>query len=168
MNKEEFNKLDIENQVKEFNNLYKQIKSARKVFGRLGFAKSTLSDRFRNGGYTLVNNIGYVRNTNTPVTTKPIVKKPVDEHKHETNIKELEQVVNSIVTRKIEEALKTRKSNSIESIELSSKCDGEVKYRAMGAYKEVIDEFVEYCKGKRYTQIELFSQAMIEFMERHP
>lgn len=51
MNKEQFNKLTIEQQIKEVNKLIEQFGSVNKVCKEIGIAKSTVRDRFKSNNY---------------------------------------------------------------------------------------------------------------------
>lgn len=51
MNKEQFNKLTIEEQVKTINKLIEPLGSVNKVCTKIGIAKSTVRDRFKSNNY---------------------------------------------------------------------------------------------------------------------
>jgi DNA-binding transcriptional regulator YhcF (GntR family) len=166
MEREEFNKLTVNEQVTEFNKLYKEHKSIKKVASDLGISKNTISSRFTNAGYTIFEGVGYVSNTNTPIYNKTSITEPPSEDKREANREKLKQLVNSMVEEKFNELVNKQPVNI--DIELSSLCDGNIKYRSWGYYENIGEKFIEYCKNKkRYTQIEILSQAMLEFMQNH-
>lgn len=156
---EEFKTLETSKQIEIFNNFIKECGSITKASKQLGRSDKTVRGHLTSLGYRFIDGV-YIKNTNTQLEGQTSLIEPVCENKEPIN-EELEQLIN----RLIDEKLKTKK---VDTIELSSKCEGEVKYRSLGAYKEVLDEFIEYCKNKKpYSQIQLFSQALIEFMEKY-
>lgn len=165
MDRETFDKLNYKQQVIEFNKLYEIHKSIRKTCGEIGIGKTTVRDRFKTINYSFLEGVGYVKDTNNQLEGQTSLIEAVIENKphSEPNILELEQLVSKIVDEKLNKILETKKQSEFE---LSSRCEGDVKYRSLGVYKEILEEFVEYCKNKRYSQIELLSQAMLDIMEK--
>lgn len=158
MDREEFNKLTVDKQVEEFNKLYLIDGSIKNVALKLGISKNTISSRFKSAGYVVTAN-GYIKNTNISIKQETLLIEAPRECK--TDIQELEQLVNRLIDKRFKK--------TPNDIELSSMCEGHIKYRSMGYYEDIGEKFIEYCKGKkRYTQIEILSQAMHEFMENHP
>lgn len=175
MNREEFNKLTVNEQVTEFNKLYKEYKSIKKVAAELGISKNTISSRFSNAEYTIFEGVGYVKNTNTLASNEIALTKAPSEDIKQTNKERLKQFINSIVEEKLNTELERlvnrileNSTKKVDFIELDSRCEGESKYRSLGAYEDVLKKFIEFCKSKKpYTQIDLLSQAMIEFMDKY-
>lgn len=62
-----------------------------------------------------------------------------------------------------EEVLKNKKDMNIDKNKLS----GEVITRSVKSYKNVLDEFSQFCKKKKETQKDLLSMALLEFMEKY-
>lgn len=174
MDKEIFLKLSVEKQIEEFNKLIKEHGSITKSAKVLDIPRTTVKSIFIKNGYKFdIESNQYIKNTNTQLEGQTSLIEPVEANKQDSDIvktnnlvdiTELEQIVNRIIDERLSGLNKTEKSN----IELSSKCDGDVKYRSYGVYKSVSDEFDQYAeKHNLYSKVQLVSQSLIEFMERH-
>jgi hypothetical protein len=101
MNKQEFNKLDIQEQLQYVNNELLKGESLRGISANLTISKTTIRDRFTKIGYkfntekrqyirdtSIVLDNEYKSNTNILRKDKTIENKPItsDEYKHNTNI----------------------------------------------------------------------------------
>jgi hypothetical protein len=181
MKRVEFDKLRIEEQVIEFNKMYETHKSIRKVCAEIEIGKSTIKDRFSKIGYSSVEGVGYIKNTNIPIKAEASIIEPVNankdyiepnkiktEPKHDGLEKFIEQKINEMLDKRLnkpEEQLSNSKFTN--KIVISSRCDGESVGRSFEVYTKIRDEFIEFCKTQPYTLKELVSQAFIEFMENH-
>lgn len=68
---------------------------------------------------------------------------------------EIERVVN-IVLNKVNEP-----SPKIQS------CNGETVTRSFKIYKNVLNDFVDFCNNSKYTQYELLSRFIVEGIQRY-
>lgn len=177
LKREQLDKLSIEEQLEAFNKIIKEQGSLSKAIKVTGMPKSTIKSRLDKIGYKYSEEAKqFVKDTNTQLEGQISLIEPTEANKQDNNpvetkessnlvdITELEQIVNRIIDERLSSLNKTEKS----SIELSSKCDGDVKYRSYGVYKSVSDEFDQYAeKHNLYSKVQLVSQSLIEFMERH-
>lgn len=174
MKREQLDKLSIEEQLEAFNKIIKEQGSLSKAIKATGMPKSTIKSRLDKIGYKYSEEAKqFIKDTNTQLEGQTSFVEPVEANKQDTNIVEtnnlvditkLEQIVNRIIDERLSSLNKTEKSN----IELSSKCDGDVKYRSYGVYKSVSDEFDQYAKKHNlYSKVQLVSQALILLMEKY-
>ena len=78
MNKEEFNKLEVMDQIEYINQKLKET-SLTKICDEVGIARSTIRGRFKKLGYELVDN-QYINNSN--ITDITIITKNTHTTKH--------------------------------------------------------------------------------------
>jgi dephospho-CoA kinase len=176
MKRLEFDKLSPEEQVKEFNKMYEIHKSIRKVCGEIGIGKSTVKDRFNKIGYYSIEGVGYVKGTNAQLEGQTSLVKPVRENKgilninelseknkSKTNITELEQIVNRLIDKRLEDLKKIEKTGEIEL-----NFEGKTMYRSFGINEDVLNRFNEYAKKhNRFNKVELLSLALNELMDKY-
>lgn len=67
---------------------------------------------------------------------------------------EIERVVNAVL-------------NKVNDKKKYSSCNGETVTRSFKIYKNVLDDFVNFCNNSKYTQYELLSQFILEGIERY-
>jgi predicted transcriptional regulator len=172
---EEFKKLEIDKQIDKFNELIKEHGSIIKAASELGISDSTTRKYFKSHGVTF-NGSEYVKNTNTQLEGQTSLVEPVsdnkgilninelsEKNKSKTDITELEQIVNKLIDKRLEDLKKIEKTGEIE---LNSECEGEVKYRSFGVYRNVLDKFVKFTDDHpRYNKVELLSHALMLMME---
>jgi molybdenum-dependent DNA-binding transcriptional regulator ModE len=162
MDWKELKELEINQQIDKFNELIKEHGSITKAAKELGISDSTTRKYFKPLGYSFNGN-EYIKNTNTQLEGQTSLVEPANENKEQIDITELEQIVNRLIDKRLETLQQT--NNPVE-IELSSKCEGDVKYRSFGVYKNILDEFIKYAdKHSRYSKVELVSQALILLMD---
>jgi len=158
---EELKNLGIEQQIDEFNNLIKEHGSITKASKELGISDSTTRKYFKSLGYSFKDGI-YAKDTNAQIKGQTSLIEPVRENKPHIDITELEQIVNKLIDKRLEDLQKTNKPTGIE---LSSECEGDVKYRSYGVYKGISDRFDKYAeKHNRFSKVELISEALLRLM----
>lgn len=177
MKREQLDKLSIEKQLEVFNKIIKEQGSLNKAIKVTGMPKSTIKSRLEKIGYRYSEEAKqFIKDTNTQIEGQTSLIEPAEANEQDSDaveikennnlvdITELEQIVNRI----IDERLNSLNKNEKSGIELSSECDGDVKYRSYGIYLTVSDKFDKYSEDHGlYSKVQLVSQALIEFMDRH-
>jgi len=192
MNKEKFNKLKIEDQVKHLN-LEIKTKEFEKVCKSVGSNKPAMIKKLKNNGYVLnatkkkiemYKHVPNIHEAETQVKSK--------EHKSDINIHEPKEIiVHEDITKihsktkknmvevsdakdRIFEMLNWYESKHKNVIELpslkieKSKFESEIVTRAFRVHKKVLDCFMELAETHpQYKQQDLMSQALFEFVERY-
>lgn len=194
MNKQDFNKLDMQGQLQYVNNELIKGKSLRIISTSLTMSKTTIRDRFLKQGYVFnaeqrqyikkdnsiaVDNT-YKHNTNI-LHDKTIDKKPIKrtEYKDNANIfnQDTKDKIFDIISNynKLKEMLDwfETKKNIIELQEQELKIDsdrliGKVKTTTVRLYDKVWNDFREFTdEFKEYKSMDLVSQALLEFMDKY-
>ena len=175
MDKNEFNKLTIEEQINIINSMIKEYGSATKAIEALGYNESTIRRRFKNRGYAmndtkteyvLINTKVYANNKNNSITldiTKSNIKPDIND-KSKENSKVISEI-NSI-TKEIQEFkslkedildmltwYKSRENErniidvEIPTIKIDTEKLGKQQAKAKGIklYSCVFDEFKKFC-----------------------
>lgn len=164
MNKDEFNKLEIEQQV-EYINKGLEVESLTKVCASIGIGRSTVSKRFKNKGYELIDN-KYIKTTiNTKKTNTTNIKTTEDKEVKalEQKIKSLEleiQGIKDILDRVVEK--NTKKLSKVKEYE------GAEVVRSYRINEEVQKEWKVFCKAhSEYKVGDLLANAMVEYMNKN-
>ncbi|WP_290458788.1 hypothetical protein [Romboutsia ilealis] len=178
MNKEQFEKLELEQQVEYINKLLETL-SLTKACANVGIARKTLSGQFERAGYKLDKTIKkYVKTGNsTTSNTREAIQKEQEQSKKANNIKVLENRIGSL--EKELEQLKAivlgNTSNTINTIDASDtraikkyESDNLVS-RNYKIDREVAEQFVKFCKMQKLTNdykvSDLATNALVEFMK---
>ena len=193
MNKIEFNKLPIVDQLEYVNSELIEQKSLRNISSKLNISKTTIRDRLKK--------IGYVFDSKQ----KQYIKKDsvVNEYKYTTNINKLHKNKSKKDKSKIEVEYKDNinifnnaddknkllnllgkydnlvemlqwfdnKKNIEKPIELtidSNKLVGEVKATSVRLHSEVWDNFKKFMNQyKEFKNMDMVNMALVEFMEKY-
>ena len=67
---------------------------------------------------------------------------------------EIERIVNVVL-------------NKVNDKKKYSPCNGETVTRSFKIYKNVLDDFVNFCNNSKYTQYELLSQFILEGIQKY-
>jgi predicted methyltransferase len=67
---------------------------------------------------------------------------------------EIERIVNVVL-------------NKVNDKKKCSPCNGETVTRSFKIYKNVLDDFVNFCNNSKYTQYELLSQFILEGIQKY-
>lgn len=170
MNKDEFNKLEIKQQV-EYINKGLESYSLTKVCASIGIDRSTVRKRFKNKGYELIDN-KYIRTTINIINTEKINTtntKTTEDKKVANNTKVLEQKIKSL-----ELEIQGIKDILDKVIEKNTKKLSEVKeyegievVRSYRINEEVQKEWKVFCKAhSEYKVGDLLANAMVEYMNK--
>lgn len=196
MNKEEFDKLEILEQIKYINNQLENNKSVTSVCKEIGIGRTTVRDRFEkaNYGYSkeskkyIYNNDvtdvvqGHVKSSNinsgcvtsdinnnniTDVTQSDTVIKIINKSDEEIKNSLLDLVKNYDVLKDIIE-LHRRNTSVIKQQIVIDVEDAESKLTTLRVNSKVLEQFNEFCiNNKQYKKVDLLSQAIKEFIERY-
>ena len=192
MNRDEFNKLSIENQVKYFNKQIKELGTSSAASRHLGYKdESTIRKRFRSKGYKLndskteyilfnkgeipvinKSNTYVINNSETHVTNKATKKSHAEQALiKEDDIKEIKELLKIKDTLfKIADLYKDNKIAPKNRIEINTERfkDEKAVTKGLKVYPTILNEFKDFCRSHReYKMQDMFSMAMIEYMENH-
>lgn len=195
MNKEEFNKLEVLEQVQYINNELKNNKSITSVCKELGIGRSTIRDRFKKSNYIYYKELNeYVHNNDitdviqgnkksnnrcytsvkvegnncsTPVIQKDTVTEIVTKSDEEIRNNLLDLVNNYDVLKDIIE-LHRRNTSVVKQQIVIDLDDAESKLATLRVNSKVLDQFKDFCsKHKEYKKVDLLSQAIKNFIESY-
>lgn len=189
MNKLEFNKLDIQDQVNFLNNeLSKNTTiSVTRLCKQLFLNKSTVVDRFTKAGYKYNHEIRqYSKGDTVEVIqkdSKSITNKidAVPEVPKENNITGIpqEQLQGLLELLELKDQLKELIQNNIKSKNIvevdlhelkidKTKFEGELKGRLVKVYDNVNNSWIKFCKeNNQFKMQDLYSMALLEFMDKY-
>ena len=184
MNRDEFNKLSIENQVKYFNKQIKELGTSSAASRHLGYKdESTIRKRFRSKGYKLNDSkteyilfnkdeIPVINKSETHVTNKSTKKSHTEQALiKEDDIKQIKELLKIKDTLfKIADLYKDNKIDLKNRIEINTELfkDEKAVTKGLKVYPTILNEFKDFCRShKEYKMQDMFSMAMIEYMENH-
>lgn len=187
MTKDQFNSLDIKEQVKKFNSLLLEHKSIKQAGSVIGIARSTIQTRFKKAGYSYVEG-QYILSKqkkeikrNKKVSNKEIID-PLLSNKEKVIESNINLIKNTFYPElmellQIKDDLKAivqkynqdKKCIDIENTKLEIvNFKGDLKVKSIKIYDEVLDRFNKFMKvNKGYKQQEVISQALWEFLEKY-
>lgn len=188
MNKEEFNSLEVMDQIEYINKLLKKDMTLTSISKTLDIGRSTIRDRFKKLNYRYSKELNkYILNENSICNTDVIQgnKKSLKS----INANDLKKYDDSITDVKaLDETMKSKLINVMgeydvlmEMIELY-KCNSQVlqsnviidlpdvesELTSFRVNKEILKEFNDFVKNqKEFRKIDLVSMALKEYMENH-
>lgn len=188
MKKEEFNSLDIMEQIEYINSKLKLMdgNTLTKICKNIGVGRSTIRDRFKKVSYE------YNKTTNQYQSIVEIIEPEIvssEEEKQDINIV-IQQSSNKVVgkeseklnyiinnydenLRKLNEMYNWYKLQSSNKVVETGKLtigdfEGEVVVRSYKLYESVQKEFTEFCKlNNKYKIQDILSQCIHEFLEKY-
>ena len=190
MLKEEFNNLEVLDQLEYVNKLLEDKQTLRKISSDLNMSKTTIRDRFKN-------KIGYSYNTVTKRYIKDstldiqlprnIIKVAHKRIKQDKVIKEVaitkEEDNNMLAIKELiemkdqlnEVIQEYNRSKSIVTVPVSQelridkeKFEGELKGRLIKVYSNVNDAWITFCKdNNQFKMQDLYSLALLHFIETY-
>ena len=174
MNKEEFNKLELIQQV-EYINSQLELNSLTKVCEAIGIDRATVRKRFKSKGWELVDN-KYINTGNTiaTVNTKNTTNTKVQKKNNKSSdIKVLEEKINSLEAqiKGIMDIINTNSTiNTVDTPELKT-YKGTTVSRNYRINEDVQKEFKKVCNkftaGTDYTVTDIISLALEDFINKH-
>lgn len=192
MDKQEFNKLDVFDQLTYINNELMNGESLRSISATLKMSKTTFRDRFTKIGYTfnadqhqyIKDNSIVVKNECKHITSilqecKTPDKKPANESEYKSNMivfnsneqhKMMDILGNYDKLKELISWFDTQK-NIVEVQELkidAARLKGEVKTTTVRLYSDVWEEFKKFAEGfKEFKNQDLVTTALLEFMDKY-
>ena len=196
MNKEQFNKLELLNQIDYINNQLEEKKSLTSICKELGIGRSTIRDRFEKIGYNyskdlkkyLYNesitdvyqdgenlNNGCIttdiqtqnNNSVTDVIQEDVVTEVLNKSDGEIKKTLLDIVNNYDVLKEIIELHKSNITVVKQQITIDLE-DSESKLTTIRVNAKEMELFNKFCdENKQYRKIDLISQALKEFREKY-
>lgn len=174
MNKEAFNKLELNQQV-EYINQGLELDSLTKVCASIGIDRSTVRKRFKSKGWELVEN-RYIKTdnlTSTANTNNTTNTKVNNKNNKSNDIKILEDKINSLEAqiKGIMDIINT--NNTINTVDISElkKYEGSTVSRNYRINEEIQQEFKLLCNkftsGTVYTVTDIISLALEDFINKH-
>lgn len=196
MNKEEFNKLEVLDQITYINNQLENNCSVTSVCKSIGIGRSTVRDRFKKSNFSYSKDSNkYVHNkyitdviqTNieadngcvssdikkennnniTGVIQKDTVTEIINKSDEEIKNNLLDLVNNYDVLKDIIE-LHRRNTSVIKQQVVIDIEESDSQLATLRVNRKVLEQFNEFCKNnKQYKKVDLLSQAMKEFIEKY-
>lgn len=187
MNKDKFNKLSILQQIDFINSQLQNNKSITSVCKSIGISRSTIRDRFKKENYVYIKDLNkYSINKENSKHENNICSTSVMYNKDSTNLiesntilnlpnqldKEFQKNIIDLVNNYdvLKEIIELHKRNtSVIKTQITIDLDdSENKLTTLRVNKSVLENFNEFCKkNSQFTKVDLFSQALKEFMELH-
>lgn len=177
MNKEEFNKLEILDQV-EYINKGLESASVTKVCQGIGIDRSTVRKRFKSKGYKLVGNkyIPVEITATTTVNTKKVSNelnttntKTTEKKQDTSNVKVLEKKIKSLEQeiQGIKDVLNTITITNTKELLEVKKYEGTEVVRSYRINEEVQKKWKVFCKAhSEYKVGDLLANAMVDYMKK--
>ena len=181
MTKEEFNSLEILDQVEYINRELQNNNSITSVCKELDIGRSTIRDRFKKHKYMYIKGLNkYVCNVeyegkkntnnnkyNTDVIQKSCITDIMIKSDEEVKANLLDIVNNYEILKEIIELHKCRTSVIKEQITIDLE-EAESKLTTLRVNANVLKKFNNFCtKNKQYKKVDLLSQALKEFIEKY-
>lgn len=182
MNKDEFNKLNISEQLNYINKKLKQGKSLRAISGELNISKSTIRNRFKKIDYVFdIDKKQYIKSENykTTIQVLKIDKDNKDQEKYNNSAlvlidkykKDLLELIQ--LKESIKELIQNNHKNiiNVEPIELKINTEvlqGAAVNRSVKIYNNVYQELKELYKiYPEFKKYDLLSMAIHEFFLKY-
>lgn len=195
MNKEEFNELNVIDQIEYINNQLEDNKSVTSVCKGIGIGRSTVRDRFKKINYIYSKDLNkYVYNgcitdvlseqkVNNRCNTSDI---KINHNIEVMNIKKSD-ILTEVIEKSDEEIRKTlldlvNNYEIIKNIIDIHKCntsvvknqiiidldESESKLATLRVNSKILDRFNEFCSlNKQYKKVDILSQAIKEFLDKY-
>lgn len=156
MEKEEFNKLKVKDQV-EYINQKLDKKSLTEICKDINISRATIRKRFLKQGYE------FNKTQNKYIFFSELNNKAEEENKCNNNTKVLEEKIQVLESKIeiIEDKLNNYNSRNIKKFE------GKTVSRCYRLYEEVQKEFSKFCKeNSNYKVQDILSMALYEYMKK--
>lgn len=155
MEKEEFNKLKVQDQV-EYINQKLDRKSLTEICKDINISRATIRKRFLKQGYL------FDKSNNKYKSSSETNNKAQKENKCENNTKVLEEKIQALESKI--EAIENKLNNS-SGINVK-KFEGKTVSRCYRLYEEVQKDFSKFCKeNSNYKVQDILSMALYEYMK---
>lgn len=192
MNKEQFNKLPILEQIDFINSQLKKNKSITSVCKELGVGRSTIRDRFKKSNYSYCKDSNkyifngstksssqelihdknrcstsdiYNKNTNSSNNSSVVTVLEKSDKEIQNNL--LDLVNNYDVLKEIIE-LHRRNTSVIKQQIIINLEDTETTTTTLRINKSILDKFNKFCdENRQFKKVDLLSQSLKNFIEQH-
>lgn len=196
MNKEEFNKLEVLEQIQYINKQLENNKSVTSACKEIGVGRSTIRDRFKKANYIYYKDLNkYIHNKSvtdvilskievsngcissdinkennnniTDVLQTDTVTEIINKSDEEIKNNLLDLVSNYDVLKDIIE-LHRRNTSVIKQQIVIDIEESDSKLTTLRVNSKVLEQFNDFCKdNKQYKKVDLLSQAMKDFIEKY-
>ena len=154
MGKDDFNKLNLKDQV-EFINKNLGSKTLTEISKEIKISRSTIRERFLKQGYI------FDKNKNKYIYSSEAKNKAQKENKCNNNTNALEEKIEAI------ESKLNNKDKEFNAIEIK-KFDGKTVSRCYRVYEDIQKEFSTFCKeNSNYKVQDILSMALYEYMKNN-
>lgn len=188
MSKDEFNSLEVIEQIEYVNKLLKDNMSLTSISKDLGIGRSTIRDRFKRLGYTYSKDLNqYILNENTYCHADVVQSSPKSLNsinadslkKYDvsgTDVKNLDKTIKGKLVNVMREyevlmemiELYKRNSSVLQSNIVIDLPNVESELTSFRVNKEILKQFKEFIKEQReYKNVDLVSMALKEYIENH-
>lgn len=185
MNKDQFNALEILEQV-EYINKGLESESVTKVCASIGIDRATVRKRFARNGYELVDN-KYIPTESTPITTtkkttvatkntstSKVTKKATEQTQENKQMKALESKIESL-EKQIESINNILDTITTETTNNGTKNNIKIKkykgvegVRSYRVNAKVLEQWKVFCKAHSEHKVgDLLANAMVEYMNKY-
>lgn len=185
LTKEEFNKLDIKEQIEYFNNSLENNVSITAVCKQIGIGRSTISDRFKKHNYSYSKELNqYTHREVSKEQIKPITR---DNDGCNTTSNSIENTVTEVINisdvdiknnlldiasnyEVLKEMIETyrRNTNVIKQQIIIDLEEAESRLTTIRVNTKVMDQFNDFCNtNKQFKKVDLLSQALKDFIEKY-
>lgn len=163
--KDNFNKLEILEQIKLINELILN-DSLTNICKSIGIDRATIRKRFKGVGYI------YNKSINQYASEEPSINTVNTSNKKEVNINTLIKQLKALEGRvkDLENTINTSNTNTVNTINTIKirEFKGDTETRAYRIYKDVQKDFKTYCKRHSEHKVQdIISSALVEFMENN-
>lgn len=174
MNRDEFDKLEILDQI-DYMNKGLESTSLTKVCASIGIDRATVRKRFKSNGYVLKDNkyIQVTTTTDNTVNTKKLTTtniKTTEKKQVADNTKALEKKIKSLELeiQGIKEILNTITTTNTNKLSEVKEYEGTEVVRSYRINEEVQKEWKVFCKAhSEYKVGDLLANAMVEYMNKN-
>lgn len=172
MNKDQFNALEILEQV-EYINKGLESESVTKVCASIGIDRATVRKRFARNGYELVDN-KYIPTESTPTSTTKVTKKATEQTQENKQMKALESKIESL-EKQIESINNILDTITTETTNNGTKNNIKIKkykgvegVRSYRVNAKVLEQWKVFCKAHSEHKVgDLLANAMVEYMNKY-
>lgn len=185
MNKDQFNALEILEQV-EYINKGLESESVTKVCASIGIDRATVRKRFARNGYELVDN-KYIPTESTPITTTKkttvatkntrtakVTKKATEQTQENKQMKALESKIESLekqiesINNILDTITTETTNNGTKNTIKIKKYKGVEGVRSYRVNAKVLEQWKVFCKAHSEHKVgDLLANAMVEFMNKY-
>lgn len=180
MNKDTFNKLTIDEQLKFFNKELKKGNSLSVICKSIGIGRSTVSDRFKKKNYKFNKNTNQYEIISNNGSNTDVIKKEESNTLCNNTINEIIDISNEDIKKNlldlaanyeiIQKIISDYKCNTsvIKKQIIIDLPESETKLITWRANQKVVEIFNEFAnKNNQFRKVDLLSQALLDFVNKY-